>query len=330
VRDGLPTVQAHCQGGGFKFFGGSKQRALRQFLTQLGDFARMRITHDLLDSTLLFFRMLRGRLEDRIKDLGFSRQRLKALEQVLAAPAGLLDGPAESFSPSDYLSSASPVPLRDPFWEAVQGTATVEIVLPAGVSDLEESAGQFVTSLQPEHWLQLDEELHAKVLAPLGNLLRACTGNTNLLRYLGRPLVEQTAQYLGALLPITDIAQVEFSKAQAQGTDLAAEFRKTFAGAAPVVGGQADHRQATYVLLPKSDAGRSIGQIAQQALPGVQVVQIAVQTELSVCREQDCLTLTELQQLLNLSRMAYQEKAPQPATSPHARFDIAEWLPLEP
>ena len=35
---------------------------------------------------------------------------------------------------------------------------------------------------------------------------------------------------------------------------MAAEFRKTFAGAAPVVGGQADHRQATYMLLPKSDA----------------------------------------------------------------------------
>jgi hypothetical protein len=57
---------------------------------------------------------------------------------------------------------------------------------------------------------------------------------------------------------------------------------------------------------------------------------MAVQTELSVCREQDCLNLAEFQQLLNLSRMAYQEKAPQPPTSPHARFDVTEWLPLEP
>src|SRR5204863_1482424 len=136
----------------------------------------------------------------------------------------LFDGAGESFAPSDALSGASPLPLRDPFWEAVQGTATVEIVLPAGVTDLEQSALQFVDSLQADHWLQLDEELHAKVLAPLGNLVGACTGNTNLLRYLGRPLVDQTAQFLGHILPITDIAQVEFTKAQAQGTDLNLEF----------------------------------------------------------------------------------------------------------
>jgi serine/threonine protein kinase len=330
LRDGLPAAQAQCQGSAFTLFGGGKQRALRQFLTQLSHFARLRITQDMLEAGLLYFRQLRGRLEDRVKDIGFSRQRLKALEQVLSTPGGDPDDPGAFYAPGNGDPAISPLPMRDPFWEAVQGTATVEIVLPAGVADLEQSADQFVDSLQAEHWLRLDEELHAKVLAPLGNLLSACTGNANLLRHLGRPLVEQSAQYLGGILPITDVAQVEFTKSQAQGADLAEEFRKTYAGAAPLLGGQADHRQTVYLLVPDSEAGRSLGQLAQQAIPSLHVLHTASPTELAICREQDCLTLTELQQLLKQSRLAYQEKAPQGPTSPHARFDVLEWMPLEP
>ena len=51
---------------------------------------------------------------------------------------------------------------------------------------------------------------------------------------------------------------------------------------------------------------------------------------MTVCREGDNLTLVELEEILNHARRAYQEMAPQPATSPHARFDVGEWLPLEP
>ncbi len=327
VRDGLAAAQAQCQAGGFKLFGGGPQRALRYFLAQVGQFARLRVAQDMLEAALIFFRSLRSRLEDRIKDIGFSRQRLKALEQLLAAPVGDWAGP-QAFTGEN--GDAAPGLLRDPFWEAVQGTATVEIVLPGGESDLEKSAGQFIDSLRPEHWQQLDEELHAKVLAPLGNLLSACTGNANLLRHLGRPLVEQTAAYLGGILPITDVAQVEYSAAKARGKDLGEGIRKTHQGAVPVLGGQDEKAQAAYLLVPDSEAGRSLGFEAQRAIPGLTVVKSNALTELTVCREQDSLGVAELQQLLNLSRLAYQEMAPQPPTSPHARFDVIEWLPLEP
>src|SRR5207249_3789067 len=100
-------------------------------------FARLRVAQDLLECTLLFFRMLRGRLEDRVKEISFSRQRLKALEQVLAAPVGDWEDPSASFDAPDGAADASP--LHDPFWEAVQGTATAEIVLPFGLSDLEQT-----------------------------------------------------------------------------------------------------------------------------------------------------------------------------------------------
>jgi hypothetical protein len=52
--------------------------------------------------------------------------------------------------------------------------------------------------------------------------------------------------------------------------------------------------------------------------------------ELTICREQSALAYDELKQLLSQSRAAYDRIASHPPTSPHARFDILEWAPLEP
>lgn len=325
LRDGLAAAQSQCTAGGFKLFGGGGPRALRAFIALLGQFARMRITQDLLEAGLLFFRSLQGRLEDRVKDVGFSRQRLKALQQVLSTPGGQweFDDPTAA----DVLADDA---LHDPFWEAVQGTETVEIVLPAGEADLEQSATQFVGSLRPEHWQQLDETLHAKVLAPLGNLLTACTGNTNLLRYLGRPLVEAAANYLADILPITDVAQVQYSAAQAGRLDLIEEFRQSDRASAPTLNAASPARQQAFLLVPDSEAGSDLARDAQAVIPGLQIVTTGAQTESTFVREQSALSIEELQQALRISRAAYEETASQPPVSSHARFDVLEWVPLEP
>jgi hypothetical protein len=324
LRDGLGTAQAQCaSGSGFKLFGGGGPRALRAFVALLGQYARMRVAQDLLEAGLIFYRALQGRLEDRIKDLAFSRQRLKALQQVLAAPCGQLDDP-DQVSPDLTVDGQ----LHDPFWEAVQGTETVEIILPAGVADLEQSAQQFIGSLRSEHWQDLDDTLHAKVLAPLGNLLTACTGNTNLLKFLGRPLVEAAANYLADILPISDVAQVQYSAAQAGKLNLADELRQSDRAATPPFGGS--NKSQAFLLVPESDAGADLARDAQAVVAGLQVIPTAAQTESTFVREQACFSLEELRQLLHLSRTAYNETAAQPPVSSHARFDVLEWSPLEP
>lgn len=325
LRDGLATAQGQCASGGFKLFGGGGPRAMRAFMALLGQFARMRIAQDLLEAGLLFFRSLQGRLEDRIKDVGFSRQRLKALQQVLGTPGAQWEN--DDPVAGDMMPDGA---LHDPFWEAVQGTETVEIVLPAGVSDLEQSAQQFVSSLRTEHWQQLDETLHSTVLAPLGNLFTACTGNTNLLRYLGRPLVDAAANFLAGILPITDVAQVQYSAAQAGRMNPTEEFRKSDKAAAPPLNSANTARQQVYLLVPDSDAGADLARDAQAVIPALQIVRTGAQTESTFVREQSALSFEELQQALRISRAAYEETAAQPPVSSHARFDVLEWVPLEP
>jgi hypothetical protein len=326
TREQLLAALAECQAGAkFSLFGGGRQRGLKSFLTLAAQFARLRVTQDLHESVLQFYQFLQARLDDRVNDLGFARQRLKALQQVLASP--VLEEEGGAFD--DLSLSGSPSPYHDPFWHSVQTTPTVEVVLPGGVRSLEDSAEQFVDSLQPEHWLSLDEALQDHVLTRLGNVIAACTGNMNLTRHMGVPLVEEAAQYLADILPITDVAQVQFSAEVAGGADLGAHCRKLHSLAAPAVGGDVGD-QLTYLLVPDSDDGREFGDLAEQTVPGLRVLHGTATTELTFCRELAGFNLDEFRKLLDLSRTAYQASAPQPATSPHARFDVIEWVPLEP
>ncbi len=49
-----------------------------------------------------------------------------------------------------------------------------------------------------------------------------------------------------------------------------------------------------------------------------------------ICREQGKLNLDDVQALMNPCRKAYEEAAIMPQLSPHSRFDIMDWLPLDP
>ena len=64
--------------------------------------------------------------------------------------------------------------------------------------------------------------------------------------------------------------------------------------------------------------------------PVLEVVPTGALTESTFVREQSAMSLDELKQVLQVSRAAYEEVAAQPPVSSHARFDVLEWVPLEP
>jgi hypothetical protein len=279
-----------------------------------------------MEAGVQFFQTLQGRLEDRVRDLGFSRQQLRNLYKSLTSA---VESGGGTFASDEWNPAVSPLIASDPFWDAVQDSNQVRIVLPAGVTDLEQSADQFIQSLRPEHWRRLDEILQDEVLAPLGDLQAACTGSNDLLRHLGRPLVEQAAVYLGTVLPITDVAQVEYSAAGALNEAVADRLRVYCDSTVPTIGAADSKGQRAYLLVPDSEAGQRLGEEARAALPALQLVPVGSPTELTFCREQDCLSLAVLLRHLEPARVAYHELAPVPAISPHARFDVLEWLPLD-
>lgn len=329
----LLTALDNCaSGGGFSLFGGRSRRALRGFLDALSSFARVRLAEEVAAAGIQFFGHLHGRLEERIRELSFVRQRLRNLQEALEAPADAAEGLATTghFGLEITPTASTPVPSAEAYWDSIRQSDTAHIVLPDGETDLERAAGRFVELLTPEQWTKLDQALQDNVMAPLGGLHHICVSSGDLLRGLAGPLAQQATDTLGELLPVTDVAQVEFSAAAADHGDIRSRAMSHFSHAAPLVGGKDESNQQAYLLLPASEAGKNLGEEAKQAVPSLQLVKVAGQADLMFCREQGFLSAEDLQRLLNHCRPAYREFSTVPASSPHARFDITDWVPLDP
>ncbi len=325
----LETALEQCilGAGGFSFFGGKNRRLLRVFMDHLAAYARQCLVEDLGAAVQQFLAALEGKLQERMRELSFCRQRLRHLQTALET--GASSDEAETPLGLD-LSPNSPMPSTESFWDAIRQSATTRVVLPAEETDLERAAHRFLASLGATQWGVLDQALQDGVLGPLGGLHRACTSSADLMRSVAAPLLEQSAACLGGHLPITDVADVEFAQAQASGDDVSVRAGTYFRRAAPLVASHSEGAQASFLLIPAGEKGKAYGEAAKQMQPDLQVVRVPGQADLMFCREQGLLTFDDLERLLRPCRVAYEESATQPPISPHARFDILDWMPLAP
>jgi hypothetical protein len=88
--------------------------------------------------------------------------------------------------------------------------------------------------------------------------------------------------------------------------------------------------QQSYVLIPASEAGKAFGEEARRLLPELNLVNVPGQADLMFCREQGALGIEDLERFLQVCRNAYHESCLAVQSSPHARFDINDWAPLDP
>ena len=71
------------------------------------------------------------------------------------------------------------------------------------------------------------------------------------------------------------------------------------------------------------------GEAAKATVEGLELVRAPGQADLMFCREQGCLKSDDLQRIFRACQISYSELAGVPTTSPHARFDIQDWVPLD-
>jgi hypothetical protein len=323
---------------GFRLFGGrSKTRLLRNFLDKLSQFAHLRLSEELASAARQAFTQLAGKLADRMRDLGFCRQRLRHLHENLDRPV-ITDEDLNGTVPvnSERTIGRTPLPTAESFWENIRQSETARVVLPGGQNDLEQAALRFLQDLKNEQWLQLDRELHEKVLEPQGGLNGACM-NGDLTRQMALPLLEGTTQFLNQHLPIMDVAQIiktEVESGESALSESAHSLRQQTEdyldrSAAPWVNKQGHHRHQ-FLLIPASNAGKALSESVTELFPDLKLVRVPGQSDLMFLCEQGGLSFDELKPLLKPCRAAYDANAGAPPSSPHARFDVVDWLPLEP
>jgi hypothetical protein len=338
-------------GGGFRLFGGrSNRRLLRTFMEGLTQFARQRLQEEVTCAARHFFGALHGRLAERQRDLGFCRQRLRHLEENLESAVLAEDEDlATTRAATDTTMSRSPVPSTVSFWEAIRQSPTARVVLPEGEDDLERAAYRFLQRLQPELWVELDKELHERILTPRGGLHAACMSGGDITRTLTMPLMDEAITLLGQHLPIMDVAQILASEVGVPSAppsascilkgpvvdELASETLTTqtqvyLERAAPLIARPGDAGQESFLLVPASEAGRSLAEAVALVMPNLKLVRVPGQADLMFCREQGWLRIQDLHRLLAQSRKTYETAAGAPQSSPHSRFDIVDWVPLDP
>jgi eukaryotic-like serine/threonine-protein kinase len=328
-------------GGGFRFFGGkSSRKVMRSFMESLTQYAHHRLLEESIVACRHFFAAVQGRLQDRMRDMQFCRQRLRNLHASLENP--VTDDDDVSGSASD--TPHPPMPSTEAFYESLRQSATARVVLPDGEDNLERAAIRLLQGLKPDEWPELDKNLHEHVLQPRGGLHNALTTSGDLTRTLSAPLLDDAIALLGHHLPIMDVAQLlglEFGLIAPDGSlngvhpseggkSLGDQLNAYLERATPLLAAGPEKERESFLLVPASDIGRHVGSAAQKALPTMKVVRVPGQADLMFCREQCCLNVEELHTVLKQFRSAYEAASTTPATSPHSRFDIVDWLPLDP
>jgi hypothetical protein len=320
ARTDVQSALDACQAGSgtFSFFGGRSGRSMRHFLDQIRNFARLRLQEDLVDATARFYRALRTRVEDRLRDLVTCRGRMDQLIRTLENP--LLNLPAASDTPVAMSEEA--------LQQTIHPTNTLQVVLPAGETRLERSAKKIVQALKPQDLERLEKALEKLVLQPRGGLVALCQLNADMLRTLVAPMVEQTTAFLGDLLPTTDVTDVETSAARARNVDLADRIRDYHQRSAPPAGTRAEEEQ-TFVLVPDTEQGKSYAGLVRKTVPAALTVAVnGSATDLMFCREHGCLRTEELVALLASCQPAYYQALASPHSAPHSRYDVTEWMPI--
>lgn len=315
VQSALDACQAGS--GSFSFFGGRSNRSMRHFLDQLRNFARLRLQEDLLDSTARSYRAIQGEIEHQIRDLSFCRNRLAHVLQVLDSPLANL--PAHADSPIGM--------SEESLQQTLHPTNTVQVVLPSGDKHIDRSVKRVLSSVSDADRLRLENALQKLVLESRGGLAGLCRINADLFRTLIAPMIEQTTAFLGELLPVTDVTEVETTSARAMQQDLATRIADYHERAHPPCDSTAEVR--TFIIVPDSDSGRSFAGEVHRTLPSALTIPVlGSTTDLLFCREQGCLEPSELTSLLSSCLPAYYQSLASPHTNPHARFDVTEWMPI--
>ncbi len=282
-----------------------RDKGTQELPGQLGEYAKLRYRQVLHQRLAGVYLSLRGHLSDQVREFGFYRQALDALQRAVREVPP--DDPAES--PSGAILSP---------------------VLPLGCASPDEAAARIVKSLSPDEWARLDAAIQARVAERFNGLaavLMAPTGAT--VRAVGTAVVQEVQAFLAPREPRPDVAEL-FLARQPDEQAQQAELGKVFEAARPFVSAPtpSGRREVNLLLVPATASGHRLADLAGRGLPNVLVRPVEDMAEIVAYRE--CLGLT----LESWERLSFVTGAPPGADGgkephlAHARFDIPVWRKL--
>ncbi len=241
---------------------------------------------------------LRGHLSDQIREVSFCRQRLGEL-------AGLLE----------HKSAAAPWP-----------TASFEkLLLPAECSSIADVVDRLDARLVHDDLIAFDQVMQPVICQQYRALLHVCMGPSNLVRTLAPVMIQEAETFLAEQLRAE--ARADCAMNDPDNTAGADELSSAFDEAAPECGKLSAQKEIAVAAFPTTPHGRHLKDLAQQALPGVQLIDADDGDEITFYRELQQVTLQDLEQYGSLAQEAYRQCSANDPTSLHSRIDVPCWQP---
>ncbi len=265
----------------------------------LRTYAKKRLQLHVLDLALSVFRRLVGNAPEYLREINFCRSTLTDMHAGL----GKIGGPGSA------------------------GDAPGKLILPDGCENLDEAADQFLAALAPEDLLAFDQSLQKDITRKFRGLGNVCLKPVEKGPLFREMLLNKAREFLDAKFDHSDAATV-FFRAKTENGTAQPLLSEAFEEAAPALVPNVFPRPYEMVVLgipPGPDGGR-LKELAKVVLPETDFVAAPLPDDICFYREYPQLTLTDLPQLGEYARAAYQQMMASP-TPPHARVDVPWQLP---
>ncbi|MBL8798358.1 MAG: protein kinase [Planctomycetia bacterium] len=256
-----------------------------------------------LECLLEAYQHIIDKLPKRLEDLKFCRQRLSELQRSL---------------------EDRPLPGRGPQTPSIN-LGPGRHFLPGDALSVEDAIESLARQVRPESMLELDEKVQVSIKRQFKSLLAVCLAANEMFKDLPGIIRQEAEAHVESLLGTGSVAATYLDH---QGTEqeVSADLAAAFEAATPVLPGlRSSSPELTFLVLPKDEAGKELGQLARSVFGEVQVIEAEGANDIYFYRERSQVPLPDLPQLGLAAEEAYKQMTASGQYTPHSRNDVTEW-----
>jgi serine/threonine protein kinase len=246
---------------------------------------------------------LRGQLSDQLREVGFCRQRLSELANLVQPPTS---------------STADPA-------------APARVLLPEGCESLDDALEQMEKSLTRDDVIAFDLQVQGIIHHHCRGLVNVCMGSSAIVRMLAPAMVGCARDFLKPRFAGTSVAELLLAappEEQDDKTESAIrQVQEIYQRAAPRPGETSPDAEFAVAVLPGDERGQDLQGLVRDDLPQAAFVGTEHPDEVVFYREAIYLSSAGIEQVGAAALEAYRHRMAADPVALHSREDIPDWNP---
>ncbi len=204
-----------------------------------------------------------------------------------------------------------------------------QYLLPAGCRTLTEAVSKILDALTDDELREINGRVQALIGQKFGAQVHVCTAPAHLFKDLEEEILREVTAFAEAPLGRAQAAELYLQQG-GQEANMLAELSGAFDQAAPELFGArlAAENEFCVVAVPPGPEGDHFNRLVRRAVSDRQLIRASGTDDIVFYREVPRLALADLPQLGPAAQEAYRQALAAEQMTPHARTDVAEWLPV--